>query len=805
MRGTSADPAPPCSPRSGGTRTGAGPLNPTTNLRSCEQSFDTGAGGVQQPVVDVEASSKRRCPGSRAATGGPRVARRGTPAATARRGAAGASRSSAGRSSTRRSRRSVPYAELHCHSNFSFLDGASHPEELATEAARLGLEALALTDHDGFYGVVRFAEAARAVGLPTVFGAEITLTPGLAADRSVVAIDEADTLDPGRHRPGARQPRPRSARRPPAAARRRARRATPGWPARSASATSRGRRGRRSSRSADVARNTAGDVVGAHRLPQGRGAAGAGGRRPGGGPARAAAADRGVRARPGARRAVGSRRPARLGPQRRPRRAGRPPRRRRASPRTTSTTPRRPSAAWPPRSPPCGPAAASTSSTRGCRRRPAPTSARAPSSAAASPATPAWSSWPPRSAGPPRSTCRSSPRRCRRSRARDGLTEMAVPPPRRRGGRPAPLRRAAAALRRPVAAGPGVADDRPRAGDHRAARLRRLLPRRVGPRRVLPARRTSSARAGGAPPTRRSATRSASPTPTPCRSACCSSASCRPSATARRTSTSTSRATGGRRSSSTCTASTAGTTPRRSPTSSRTGPRSAVRDMAKALGYAPGQQDAWSKQVDGWGNVAATAKPARRTASPQPVLDLARAGRGRPAPPRHPLRRDGHLRPAGDRGVPGRVGADGQALGAAVGQGRLRRGRAGEVRPARPRDAVGAALRRRPDPRAPRLRGRPGHHPAGGRGLRHALPGRHGRRVPDRVAGPDGHAAPAAAADVLRPRGRGGADPARPDPGRVGAPVHPPPQRPGAGHVPPPAARELPAARRSACRCSRSS
>ena len=50
----------------------------------------------------------------------------------------------------------VPYAELHCHSNFSFLDGASHPEELAEEAARLGLEALALTDHDGFYGVVRF-------------------------------------------------------------------------------------------------------------------------------------------------------------------------------------------------------------------------------------------------------------------------------------------------------------------------------------------------------------------------------------------------------------------------------------------------------------------------------------------------------------------------------------------------------------------------------------------------------------------------------------------------------------------------
>jgi len=67
------------------------------------------------------------------------------------------------------------YAELHCHSNFSFLDGASHPEELVEEAARLGLAGLALTDHDGFYGVVRFAEAARPLALPTVFGAEMTL------------------------------------------------------------------------------------------------------------------------------------------------------------------------------------------------------------------------------------------------------------------------------------------------------------------------------------------------------------------------------------------------------------------------------------------------------------------------------------------------------------------------------------------------------------------------------------------------------------------------------------------------------
>src|SRR5580700_5580746 len=70
-----------------------------------------------------------------------------------------------------------PYAELHAHSGFSFLDGSSDPEELVDEAHRLGLEALALTDHHGFYGVVRFAEAARVCGLPTVFGTEVTLAP----------------------------------------------------------------------------------------------------------------------------------------------------------------------------------------------------------------------------------------------------------------------------------------------------------------------------------------------------------------------------------------------------------------------------------------------------------------------------------------------------------------------------------------------------------------------------------------------------------------------------------------------------
>lgn len=71
----------------------------------------------------------------------------------------------------------VPYAELHAHSAYSFLDGASTPEEMVEEAARLGLRALALTDHNGLYGAVRFAEAAAELDVRTVFGAELSLSP----------------------------------------------------------------------------------------------------------------------------------------------------------------------------------------------------------------------------------------------------------------------------------------------------------------------------------------------------------------------------------------------------------------------------------------------------------------------------------------------------------------------------------------------------------------------------------------------------------------------------------------------------
>lgn len=75
-----------------------------------------------------------------------------------------------------------PYVELHAHSAFSFLDGACTPEELVEEAARLNLRGIALTDHNGLYGVVRFAEAARELGVATVIGAELSLGSAARTD-----------------------------------------------------------------------------------------------------------------------------------------------------------------------------------------------------------------------------------------------------------------------------------------------------------------------------------------------------------------------------------------------------------------------------------------------------------------------------------------------------------------------------------------------------------------------------------------------------------------------------------------------
>ena len=86
------------------------------------------------------------------------------------------------------------FAELHCTSSYSFIGGASDPEELVERAVQLGLTGLALTDRDGFYGAVAFAEAARDTGLETVFGAELSLEPDRAL--TVLAIGWCNTFPP---------------------------------------------------------------------------------------------------------------------------------------------------------------------------------------------------------------------------------------------------------------------------------------------------------------------------------------------------------------------------------------------------------------------------------------------------------------------------------------------------------------------------------------------------------------------------------------------------------------------------------
>jgi error-prone DNA polymerase len=70
------------------------------------------------------------------------------------------------------------YVELHCHSAYSFLDGASMPDELVPRALELGHTALALTDHNGVYGSMEHAQVARSLGLKAIHGAELDLDDG---------------------------------------------------------------------------------------------------------------------------------------------------------------------------------------------------------------------------------------------------------------------------------------------------------------------------------------------------------------------------------------------------------------------------------------------------------------------------------------------------------------------------------------------------------------------------------------------------------------------------------------------------
>src|SRR5918911_2931378 len=102
------------------------------------------------------------------------------------------------------------YVELHAHSAYSFLDGASQPEELAARAAELGYTALALTDHDGVSGSLEFAQAAKFFGVRPITGAEVTLAggthvtllvetpPGYANLCRILTAAHAETRLPGR-------------------------------------------------------------------------------------------------------------------------------------------------------------------------------------------------------------------------------------------------------------------------------------------------------------------------------------------------------------------------------------------------------------------------------------------------------------------------------------------------------------------------------------------------------------------------------------------------------------------------------
>ena len=101
----------------------------------------------------------------------------------------------------------MPYVELHAHSAFSFLDGATLPSELAGAAAQLGYEAFALTDHNGVYGSMEFAQAAKAVGVRAIHGAEVDVIDApwqrpahrsATADLRAYATDRSEQVSGGR-------------------------------------------------------------------------------------------------------------------------------------------------------------------------------------------------------------------------------------------------------------------------------------------------------------------------------------------------------------------------------------------------------------------------------------------------------------------------------------------------------------------------------------------------------------------------------------------------------------------------------
>jgi error-prone DNA polymerase len=96
----------------------------------------------------------------------------------------------------------MSYVELHCHSAYSFGDGASAPEELAHRAAELGYEALALTDHDGVWGAMEFAEACKWFGVRPIVGAEMAVTYPATSSASRPRPASPDDRSPSAPWPG---------------------------------------------------------------------------------------------------------------------------------------------------------------------------------------------------------------------------------------------------------------------------------------------------------------------------------------------------------------------------------------------------------------------------------------------------------------------------------------------------------------------------------------------------------------------------------------------------------------------------
>ena len=321
------------------TSTPDGQLRRRTSVRTMAR------GGLQQPGDDVvraarsishRRSGRRTCPS--------------TPtAATARRGRASASPSNPASGG---SRGAVAYAELHCHSNFSFLDGASHPEELA-----------------------RGGRPARPRG-PRPHRPRRVLRRGAlrrGGQGHGVAHGVRGRAQPRAHRPPERRRRSRGP--PPAGAGSPSRRLRPpvAGHQRGAAARHSDRRCRRQGqaglRPRRARRRPRRRVVGAHGVPQGRGAGRAHGRRPGGrlaGPWATWWPGSGATTSPSSSgtTAIRSTRRATTRWRSWPAPTGSP-----WWPPTTSTTPRRPSARWPPPWRRCGRAGASMRSTAGSRPR----------------------------------------------------------------------------------------------------------------------------------------------------------------------------------------------------------------------------------------------------------------------------------------------------------------------------------------------------------------------------------------------------------------------------------------------------